>query len=107
MEHRPLSELGSVADLKISEHVKAPVLSKRELNTELRRAYEEGLTKHPTDHAMRRDYARWLSTNGALDNALVEWKKIEAQSTDTFLKNFAVREIKRLETQKLFKQASD
>ena len=30
MEHRPLSELSSVADLKIPEDVKAPVLSKRE-----------------------------------------------------------------------------
>jgi hypothetical protein len=30
MEHRPLSELSSVADLKIPEEVKAPVLSKRE-----------------------------------------------------------------------------
>jgi hypothetical protein len=30
MEHRPLSELSSVADLKTSEDLKAPVLSKRE-----------------------------------------------------------------------------
>lgn len=30
MEHRPLSELSSVADLKTPEDVKAPVLSKRE-----------------------------------------------------------------------------
>ncbi len=30
MEHRPLSELSSVADLKIPEEVKAPVLSKRD-----------------------------------------------------------------------------
>jgi hypothetical protein len=30
MEHRPLSELTSVADLKIPEDVKVPVLSKRE-----------------------------------------------------------------------------
>ena len=30
MEHRPLSELSSIADLKIPETVKVPVLSKRE-----------------------------------------------------------------------------
>ena len=30
MEHRPLSELSSVADLKIPQEVKAPILSKRE-----------------------------------------------------------------------------
>jgi tetratricopeptide (TPR) repeat protein len=77
------------------------VLSQRDLATELKRAYREALLQSPEAHPVRRDYARWLSSQGAFDEAIGEWKVIQAKTNDPFLRDFSVREIKRIEAQKL------
>ena len=79
------------------------ILSQRHLNAQVKRAYGEALAKSPDSHALRRDYARWLSASGDLKASLEQWKQIQAQSKDSFLRNFAIREIGRIERAQLLK----
>jgi tetratricopeptide (TPR) repeat protein len=87
---------------QVAYHQLIEVLSQRRLIPELKRAYQEALRHAPDNWELRRDYARWLASSGQLDESLAEWKAIGATTKDPFLKDFAEREIKRLETQKLF-----
>ena len=77
------------------------LLGQRKLPADLKRAYEQALAKQPDDHELRRDYARWLSSTKAYDQSLVQWKIILQQSKNAFLREFADREVKRIETQQL------
>jgi tetratricopeptide (TPR) repeat protein len=76
------------------------LLSRRDLPDDLSRAYREALAKRPDDFELRRDYARWLATRSP-DAALAEWKVILDKSKNAFLREFAQREMKRIEDQRL------
>ncbi len=78
------------------------VLAQRKLSSDLKRAYNEALAKSSGDVALRRDYARWLVASGAAAEALVQWKSVEERTKDNpFLRDYARREIQRLEQQKM------
>lgn len=79
-------------------------LQHRRLLDELMRAYKEALEKSPESQTLRRDYARWLSSTGKYDEAIAAWQAIAVTAREPFLKDFAAREIKRIEQQKLFKR---
>jgi tetratricopeptide (TPR) repeat protein len=77
------------------------ILAQRNAPEDLKRAYQEALVRQPDDDELRRDFARWLASTKAVDEALKEWNTILAKSKNAFLREYADREIKRLETQKL------
>jgi tetratricopeptide (TPR) repeat protein len=76
-------------------------LEKRKLVAEAKRAFAEAVGRHPDDLDLRRDYARWLAQNGAPTEAIAEWKRLRESTKDSFLQEFADREIKRLEWQEM------
>jgi tetratricopeptide (TPR) repeat protein len=77
------------------------LLTRRRLSDDVKRAYQTGLQRMPEAHALRRDYARLLASQGDLDGAVTQWKLVETGSKDVFLREYAAREIKRIETEKL------
>ena len=77
------------------------MLGERHLSPEVKRAYAEALKRAPDDQLLRRDFARWLDGSGATDEAIEEWKKIQLATTDGFLREYAGRELKRLDAKKL------
>jgi tetratricopeptide (TPR) repeat protein len=77
------------------------ILSRRRLNDDLRRAYKDAITRTPDAWALRRDYARLLASTGDVNEAMAQWKAIEAGTRDGFLREFASRELKRLEKEKI------
>jgi tetratricopeptide (TPR) repeat protein len=85
----------------VSYHRLIEVLTARKLIPEVKRAYQDALARSPDDHPLRRDYARWLTSNGAPDESIVEWKKLQDRASDAFLRELATREINRLERKKL------
>jgi tetratricopeptide (TPR) repeat protein len=76
------------------------ILERRKLTPEVKRAYLEALARND-DPTLRRDYARWLSAHNALDDSMAEWKKLRDTTRDGFLKDYAERELKRLEVQSM------
>jgi tetratricopeptide (TPR) repeat protein len=77
------------------------ILEKRRLDAAVKRAFGEALDHFPDEHLLRRDFARWLAQAGAIDESVAQWKQIEQRTQEPFLRDFAQREIKRLEWQKM------
>jgi tetratricopeptide (TPR) repeat protein len=73
------------------------VLRQRSLTAQVRRAYEEALRMPGPNDMLRRDFAMWLGTTGADDEALTEWRRLKADTRDRFLKDYATREVDRIE----------
>jgi len=80
------------------------VLSRRGLVAKVKEAYRAALERAGEDPTLRRDYARWLSANGFVAEAIAEWKKIHDGTDDAFLREFAARELKRLEWQQMLEK---
>lgn len=76
------------------------VLTRRKLTADVKRAYTQALARGD-EPLLRRDYARYLAANGAVEEALAEWKKVRTSAKDELLRDYADREIKRLEYQSM------
>lgn len=85
-------------------HQLIDVLTRRRLNDDLKRAYGEAIAKTPDAYGFRRDYARLLTSLGQSELAVVQWKAIETGSKDVFMREYATRELKRLETKQILNQ---
>ncbi len=77
------------------------VLNERKLTESTKNAYLQALRKWPADETLVRDYARWLATAGLLEESLAQWKHLQQATQNAFLRDYAAREVKRIETEKL------